>query len=500
MESSDSIDKSWDTSSDLTSTTTTALRSDPLASSDAPSSSPGGWMVNVTGRDILEMSQADVLAKRRDGELSGNTLVWREGMETWAKLESVPAFQLAPKASLDDDKDEPTSTHLVAVYERPMATLVFDEEVESEWKAPAKASEASKPARTSEKSAHSASARPLAPSFPAPASRPNPVVPADEPPPPPPLPPRRSLAPQHQPRLAQPTIPGGLEPPTPRSAPVSSAPVSSSPPASAAPKKTTSPVPSGPPASAARSSGIPAGAFRPSAPPATAAQPSARPAKSPAPPATTSSAPSPLLTAIAAAASSPAPPPAAPVVSSPLGPTAVASSLDEPSVVAALGAKTVSLRIAVLGCVGSALVASILTGLVVGSGGDDAARRSADSLAKTAQVVTAPVPAAPAPSPIPTPAAAPTVDAPASPPAESSGVEKVAASVVAEKPKPKLTKAYTWKPPKPSPPAADATGETASAGDRPAPNAERDDPERAVPDRATDSTETQPATLQDPGF
>ena len=61
MESSDSIDKSWDTTSDLTATT--ALRSDPLASEDASASSSGGWMVNVAGRDIVEMAQADVIAK-----------------------------------------------------------------------------------------------------------------------------------------------------------------------------------------------------------------------------------------------------------------------------------------------------------------------------------------------------------------------------------------------------------------------------------------------------
>jgi hypothetical protein len=153
--------------------------------------------------------------------------------------------------------------------------------------------------------------------------------------------------------------------------------------------------------------------------------------------------------------------------------------------------KSVSLKTAVLACAGSALVASLVTGLVVGSRSRTAARRPAEPPAKV--VVAAPV----SPSPAPTPAPAPTpVEAAKAP--DGANVEKVALTDldVKEKPKPKPSKVSTWKPPKPASTAA----ELASNEDKLAPNPNRDDPERAVPDRA-DARPAQPANWQaDPGF
>ena len=448
MESSDSIDKSWDTTSD---TTTTAMRSDPLASEGQPPSTPGGWMVNVAGRDIVEMSHADVVSRWRNGELLGNVLVWREGMESWARLESVPAFQIIEKPPADELPTAPEDANPVAVYERPMATLVFDEAVEDEWKG-AKTREPSKTVRGSEpsKGARSASTRPPAPELPPLAPRRSPVVPVDDPPPPPPLPPRRSLpAGRPSARPPMPTIPGGLAPPSPRPASVSPA-KSPLPLASAAAPKTSSPPRTASPAN----SPIPAG------PPS-----------------------SPLLAAIAAAASSPEPVVVAQAPPPPL--------LDEVSVSARLRAmKSVSLRNAVFACVGSALVASLVTGLVVGSRTRAAARRSPEPPAKV--VAAPPV----APSPVPTPAPAPTpAQAPTAEVAESASAEKVALSDLPEKPKPKPVKVSAWKAPKPATPA-----NPDSTLDGPAPNPSRDDPERAVPDRVVDRP-AQPANWQaDPGF
>jgi hypothetical protein len=453
MESSDSIDKSWDTTSD---TTTTAMRSDPLASEGQPPSTPGGWMVNIAGRDIVEMSHADVVSRWRNGELLGNCLVWREGMESWARLESVPAFQIIGKPPPEPEPPTvPEDANPVAVYERPMATLIFDEAVEDEWKG-AKAREPSKAARGSEasKGTRSASARPPAPELPPLAPRRSPVVPVDEPPPPPPLPPRRSLpAGRPSARPPMPTIPGGLAPPSPRSPSVSPA-KSPLPLASAAAPKTSSPPPTASPAN----SPIPAG------PPS-----------------------SPLLAAIAAAASSPEP---VVVAQAPVLARA-APLLDEVSVSARLHAmKSVSLRNAVLACVGSALVASLVTGLVVGSRSRAAARRSPEPPAKV--VAAAPV----APSPAPTPEPAPTPgQAPTAEVAEKASVDKVTLSDLPEKPKPKPVKVSAWKAPKPSTPT-----NPDSTLDGPAPNPSRDDPERAVPDRVVDRP-AQPANWQaDPGF
>lgn len=458
MESSDSIDKSWDTTSDTT--TTTAQRSDPLASSDVPPSNPSGWNVNIAGRDIVVMSHADVISKWRSGELAGSVLVWREGMETWAKLESVPAFQIISKPAGDEEPPAPEDiTNAVAVYERPAATLIFDEAVEDEWKG-TKAREPSKAARAAEqsKSARSASSRPPAPDLPPLAARRSPKVPVDEPPPPPPLPPRRSLPPSRPPvrastRPVMPTIPGGLAPPSPRPASVSpsAGPVF---PSSTLQAKTSSP---------------PVGASS---------------TKSPVPAAAPSS---PLLAAIAAAASNPEPV----VVAPPTPPQA--PILDEVSVSARLRAmKSVSLRNAALACAGSALVASLLTGLIVGSRSRPVARPVAEPPAKV--VAAAPVAPSPAPTaePTPTPVESPKVEA-----APAPSVEKVALAELSpeEKPKPKATKVSTWKPPKAATPA-----EGSSDGDKLAPNPQRDDPERAVPDRV-DERPAQPATWQaDPGF
>jgi hypothetical protein len=155
--------------------------------------------------------------------------------------------------------------------------------------------------------------------------------------------------------------------------------------------------------------------------------------------------------------------------------------------------KSVSLRSAALACVGSALVASLLTGVIVGSGSRPVARAQ-ETPVKTAAPTAAPPPVVPVPvaAKAPSPLAA-AAETPA--PAKANQVAVVETEV--EKPKPKVTKVATWKPPKPVATASDGT----AASDKPAPNPERDDPERAVPDRLEDSSSAQPATWQaNPGF
>jgi hypothetical protein len=144
------------------------------------------------------MSHADVVSKCETGSF-WDALVWREGMESWAKLESVPAFQILGKPEVPvkvarAKNAEPVPAedgNPVVVYERPVATLVFDEAVEDDWKAPPKAREPSRSVREPSRNVPAASARPPAPSLPPLAPRRSPVVPSDEPPPPPPLPPRK---------------------------------------------------------------------------------------------------------------------------------------------------------------------------------------------------------------------------------------------------------------------------------------------------------------------
>jgi hypothetical protein len=153
--------------------------------------------------------------------------------------------------------------------------------------------------------------------------------------------------------------------------------------------------------------------------------------------------------------------------------------------------KSVSLRKAVVACVASALTASLLTGLVVGSRTRHAERPALERPAKPAAVAVTPAPVVPPPAPAPEPVAQKT-ETP-----ETPAADKVALSDldVAEKPKAaaKPNKAYVWKPPR-------ATSANPSDSEKPASSPERDDPERAVPDRVEDRSSAQPATWQDPGF
>ena len=145
-----------------------------------------------------------------------------------------------------------------------------------------------------------------------------------------------------------------------------------------------------------------------------------------------------------------------------------------------------SLRNAALACAGSALLASLVTGLVVGSGSKEAAPRPAESKSQVATVATV---ATVAPSPPPPVAPPPTAEP------EPAKVEKVAApEAEVEKPKPKPVKVSSYKP------AKVAASEEPGAGeaDKLAPNPERDDPVRAVP--ATAPSATDPTWQADPGF
>jgi F0F1-type ATP synthase membrane subunit c/vacuolar-type H+-ATPase subunit K len=478
METSDTIDNSWDTTSD---TTTTAMRSDPLASEKSPLPPASGWMVNIAGRDIVEMSHADVMSKLGNGELTGGMLVWREGMDNWARLESVPAFQTASKPATSEAEPNTERGNFFPVYERPAATLVFDEAVEAEWKGTPKAPETSTTPRGSapSKATKSVTARPPAPSLPPLAPRRNPTVPADEAPPPPPLPPRKQPAPlRTSTRPPQPTIPGGITAPTPR--PPSVAPAGNGTPVeTGAVAKSSSPPAvksSSPPAIKSSSPSATTAAVRSSQPPAPTAP------KSPLPQATSSGQPSsPLLAAIAAAATNPEPVAAA-------APAPAAVSLDELGIGATFRTtKSVSLRNAALACAASALLASLVTGLIVGSGSKEAARRPAESKSEVAAVATvAPSPPPPAPLPVaPPPTAEPDLAKAEKAPASEPEVEK---------PKPKPVKVSSYKPPKVAAPEDPGAGEA----DKLAPNPERDDPVRAVPAAAPSAAD--PNWQADPGF
>ncbi len=54
----------------------------------------GGWLVNIDGDEIVEMTRVQVVASFGSGRIQEHTLVWHEGMDDWAPLVQVPAFRL----------------------------------------------------------------------------------------------------------------------------------------------------------------------------------------------------------------------------------------------------------------------------------------------------------------------------------------------------------------------------------------------------------------------
>ncbi|MGK0358476.1 MAG: tetratricopeptide (TPR) repeat protein, partial [Bradymonadia bacterium] len=58
----------------------------PTPTADTP------WMITVDGRQDGPMSRADLARRARRGLVDKDTLVWREGMEGWVALSSVPAL------------------------------------------------------------------------------------------------------------------------------------------------------------------------------------------------------------------------------------------------------------------------------------------------------------------------------------------------------------------------------------------------------------------------
>jgi hypothetical protein len=280
------------------------------ARSPAAPTTPALWAVDAGGEgDDRELSEDEIQREIRAGNLTAQTLAWREGMGEWLEIEKIPelskylalagreepktvppparAKEQGAKAQRANFQDEPDA-EATMVYDRsaPNAALEafagVDQDTTARMELPAPEKEVTARVMLSE-TARMAEPLPPPPAAPLPAAgRPaafaktTPL--ADAPPPPPPLPPGRSSPLAASPPAARPTPPPPAQPPAVRPAPPPVQPAAEAPPPpppalpAAAPPAPAFPSP---PAQAPMLAAVPWGDALPSAKPAVPGLPTA---------------------------------------------------------------------------------------------------------------------------------------------------------------------------------------------------------------------------------
>jgi hypothetical protein len=61
------------------------------------STTPGEWLVNTVDSVVVPMSMAEVVDAMRAHKLTERSLVWRQGMQEWACIDAVPQLKLAAR-------------------------------------------------------------------------------------------------------------------------------------------------------------------------------------------------------------------------------------------------------------------------------------------------------------------------------------------------------------------------------------------------------------------
>jgi hypothetical protein len=99
---------------------------DAPASENTSAARPPEWEVNVEGREIVAMSVSEIVLKLRTGELNGQTLAWREGMDEWTALDALPVFALAAPVSSRPAASEsrPKASEDLTVKRTPQVTEI----------------------------------------------------------------------------------------------------------------------------------------------------------------------------------------------------------------------------------------------------------------------------------------------------------------------------------------------------------------------------------------
>jgi predicted Zn finger-like uncharacterized protein len=64
----------------------------------AAAEAQGTWYVVVEGEQMGPLAETDIAARLRRGEITGESLVWKEGLADWVKLSSVPELAQMPSS------------------------------------------------------------------------------------------------------------------------------------------------------------------------------------------------------------------------------------------------------------------------------------------------------------------------------------------------------------------------------------------------------------------
>jgi hypothetical protein len=108
MTEANTIDHDWDRNS---------------GDGDDPKSSatPIMWSVNVRDQEVVEMTHADLIERVRGGRLPVTTIIWRDGMDEWQALDHFPEFETLVNESragdsglraIPDEEEAPTSDNV----------------------------------------------------------------------------------------------------------------------------------------------------------------------------------------------------------------------------------------------------------------------------------------------------------------------------------------------------------------------------------------------------
>jgi predicted Zn finger-like uncharacterized protein len=69
----------------------------------APAEAQGAWYVVVEGEQMGPLAEPDIAARLARGEITGDSLVWKEGLADWVKLSLVPELAQASSPQADPD-------------------------------------------------------------------------------------------------------------------------------------------------------------------------------------------------------------------------------------------------------------------------------------------------------------------------------------------------------------------------------------------------------------